>query len=352
MTVTLFSINIDLIPLGIAVGALVLSMFLAVLNKKAIAPLMLRIFSKTRFHYDEILIRAFIRPTSALLIFFGLYFFVVFGIDALSIEPTIDMIPIYNKAIRVAIIVYFTAGTFGASDIFGEILRVVGAKIDIETGKMVSRFIGYIFKFLVIALGVVIIVSEFGYDVNGFLAGLGLGGLTFALAAQDSASNFFSGLVLLFEKPFDAGDWVKLGNLEGSIEAVTFRSTHIKDINGTKIVIPNSDITAKPIISYKDIQMRYTGHAIHFRPESDIEALKAMIAELEAILLADEEILTDTVIVKLADFTVAGVEVKLAYGTKTTDYMEYLAKKQSINLEVLHLIKKHDLQLNVFNTKI
>ena len=55
----------------------------------------------------------------------------------------------------------------------------------------------------------VLVVTEMGYNVNSLIAGLGLGGLTFALAAQDSASNFFGGLVIIFEKPFELGDWIR-----------------------------------------------------------------------------------------------------------------------------------------------
>ncbi|MFQ9680557.1 MAG: mechanosensitive ion channel domain-containing protein [Ruthenibacterium lactatiformans] len=60
----------------------------------------------------------------------------------------------------------------------------------------------------------VLVVTEMGYNVNSLIAGLGLGGLTFALAAQDSASNFFGGLVIIFEKPFELGDWISTASLE------------------------------------------------------------------------------------------------------------------------------------------
>ncbi len=347
MIITFFSLNINIILLGISFGVLLGSILLSKLFKRVISPFLLRRFAKTRFHYDEIVVRAFTRPTTAMILFFGLYFFIFLALESFGIVPGVEFIAFRSRLFRVAIIIYITAGIFGASDIFAEILRNIGSKVDIETGKMVSRFIGYIFKFLVLALSVVIIISEFGYDVNGLLAGLGLGGLTFALAAQESAANFFGGLVIILEKPFDVGDWVVLENVEGSVEAVTFRSTHIKDVNGTKIVIPNSEITAKPIVSYKNIEMRYTSHAINFKPDNDLTALTDMVGELEKILVADEEIVSDTVIVKIADITLAGIVVKLAYGTKTTDYMQYLDKKQSVNVELIKLINKYKLSLNV-----
>ncbi len=352
MMITFFSLNINIILLAISLGVLLGSLLLSKLFKRVISPFLLRRFAKTRFHYDEIIVRAFTRPTTVMIGFLGLFFFIILLLESIGVTLGSGQTAISARIMRVAIIIYLTAGILGSSDIFAEILRTVGSKVDIETGKLVSRFIGYIFKFLVIALSTVIVISEFGYDVNGLLAGLGLGGLTFALAAQESATNFFGGLVIIMEKPFDVGDWVVLENVEGSVEAVTVRSTHIKDINGTMIVIPNSKIIANPIVSYKNIEMRYASHMINFQPDNELSSLTEMVQEMERLLLDDVEVIADTVIVKLADITLRGITVKLAYGTKTTDYMKYLDKKQSVNIELIRLINKYQLRLNVINNNV
>ncbi len=351
MIITLFSIKINIIMIGFALLSLVVSLILSKVFKKLISPFLLRRFAKTRFHYDEIEVRAFTSPTSAMIIFLGVYFFAFFFLDSFVAELPFDESILQHKVLRISVIIYVTWGVFGLSDIFGEMLRVVGSKIDIETGKSVSKFLGNIYRFVVIALGIMIIISEFGYDVNGFLAGLGLGGLTFALAAQDSASNFFSGLVLIFEKPFDVGDWVKLDGAEGEVEAITFRSTYIRDVSGTKIVIPNSKITVQPITSFNSIPMRYASQKINFQPENRLEDLELFVSELESLLKGDEGIMHNTVITKISDFTVYGIVIKLAYGTKTTDYMEFLEKKQQINVEVLRLVTKYNLKMSALSAR-
>ncbi len=97
---------------------------------------------------------------------------------------------------------------------------------------ILAPFLSKLLRFVIIALSVSVIAQEFNYDVNGFVAGLGLGGLAFALAAKDTISNFFGGIIIITEKPFTIGDWVETSTVTGSVEDITFRSTRFRTAQG------------------------------------------------------------------------------------------------------------------------
>ncbi len=346
--ITFFGININSFFLIAAVAVFFAAIVLSRLYKNIISPFFVRLCDKTRHKYNNIIVESFAIPTTVMILFIGLFVAIILGFSAFNIVPSDTMQLIGNKIIRIAIILYITWGLFLASDIFTELIHNVGSKVDIQAGQMASKFLGYVFRFIILSISTVVLIGEFGYDVNGLLAGLGLGGLTFALAAQDSAANFFSGVILIFEKPFQVGDWIVAGTIEGSVEEVTFRNTKIRAMDGSINVIPNSKVTAEPIVSYTDLKNRYATHKIAVNPQTPLDNIKAVVAETEKILKARDDLLADTVIVKITDFTTSGVIVWLAYSTVTAEYAEFINVRQQVNYQFLELIHKHGIELTVF----
>ncbi len=331
-----------------ALVILLFTMVLSRLYRNKISPFIVRLCDRTKFRYNNIIVESFCLPTSMLILAIGIYWTVAFALSAFHISNNVTLDFIGEKVIRVGIIMYFTWGLINSSEVFSELMRNVGNRIDFKASLMASRFLEYVYRFIIISISIVILIGEFGYDVNGLLAGLGLGGLTFALAAQDSAANFFSGVVLIFGKPFEVGDWVKAGNVEGSVEEVTFRSTKIRALDGSINVVPNSTVTAEPIVSYTDLKNRFTDHRIAVDPTCDIDRLKLLLVNIEKSLVNNDELLPDSVIVKLTDFTVSGLVIRVAYSTVTADYAEFLSVRHRINFELLKLINEHEIRLTVF----
>src|SRR5699024_1747974 len=90
------------------------------------------------------------------------------------------------------------------------------------------------------AIGISIIAQEFNYNIGGVVAGLGLGGLAFALAAQDALANLFGGFVIITERPFSIEDWIQTPSVEGVVEDITFRSTKIRTFDQALVTVSNS----------------------------------------------------------------------------------------------------------------
>ena len=93
---------------------------------------------------------------------------------------------------------------------------------DIKVDKILFPFMSKTLRLILIALAITIIAETWGYNIQGFVTGLGLGGLAFALAAKDAAANVIAGIFIILDKPFTIGDWVSSDDLEGSIEEYFF----------------------------------------------------------------------------------------------------------------------------------
>ena len=104
-----------------------------------------------------------------------------------------------------------------------------------------------VLKTVVIVIGSIFILDNLQFDIAGLIAGLSIGGLAFALAAQDTIKNFFGSLMIFIDKPFQVGDWITAGEVDGTVEEVGFRSTRIRTFRNSVIYIPNGIITNQAV---------------------------------------------------------------------------------------------------------
>ncbi len=97
-------------------------------------------------------------------------------------------------------------------------------------------------KVVIVAVGTTMILGVLGFEVNTLLAGLGIGGLAFSFAAKDTIANFFGSVNVVLDRPFQVGDWVRIGSYEGTIESVGLRSSRLRTAEDSQLIIPNSEI--------------------------------------------------------------------------------------------------------------
>ena len=227
---TFFDINtFSITRLVIAIGLVIA--FIAL--KGLLSTIIIKIF-KIRGK-KNIKSNSFYKPLKILFAFLGIYL----AIQVLA--PTAFLQGILKKVLRLLIIVlvtYSIANLFGPDSKFERALRKKLDKANDHMVKMICKCI----KIFIMFIGIVIIISELGYNISGLIAGLGIGGVAIALAAQDTASNIIGALMIILDKPFEVGDWVTIGTNEGTIEEFTFRSTRIRESKNCVVSIPNSKV--------------------------------------------------------------------------------------------------------------
>jgi len=215
----------------------------------------------------------------------------------------------------------------------------------LDVDDIVSPVLSKAVRFIIIALLVVIIANEWGYDVNGFIAGLGLGGLAFALAAQDALSNMFGGIVIVLEKPFVIGDWIKTPSVEGTVEAITFRSTMIRGSDQALITMPNSTLANEPITNYTRMGKRRINYHLSISYQASAEQIQTCIIRIRNMLAEHPGIHPETILVNFEKFSDSGLDILVYCFTNTTVWSEYLKVRQDINLRIMQIVE--DLNLKI-----
>lgn len=134
-----------------------------------------------------------------------------------------------------------------AADASGLLIDHLARKKQSQIGDQLAPLATKMLKSMVIIIGSLVILQNFGVNVTAILAGLGLGGVALAFAAQDTVANFFGTVTILLDSPFRVGDHVKIIDVEGTIEEVGFRSTRIRSFNNSLITLPNSVVAKEKV---------------------------------------------------------------------------------------------------------
>lgn len=146
---------------------------------------------------------------------------------------------------------------------------------DPETLRLIAR----ILRWSIIVLGTMIALDQVNFDVTGFMAGLGIAGITIGFALQDIARNFVAGILLLIRQPFDIGDAVKVNGYSGTVLDITTRDTVLKTWDGEMVIMPNIDVFTNPIINYSELPYRRRTVMIGLGYGEDIDRAKALFLE-------------------------------------------------------------------------
>ncbi len=225
-------------------------------------------------------------------------------------------------------------------DVLGDWLEAKAAatetKLDDQLVPLVSRSL----KVFVAAVGAMFILQNFNVDVGSLLAGLGLGGLAFALAAKDTVANFFGSLTIFIDKPFQIGDWVVISGFEGNIEEVGFRTTRIRTFYNSLLTVPNSTIAATVVDNYGARRYRRYKTFLKIDYNTSPEKVQAFLEGIRASILALPGMRKDYFMIEFDGFTESGLSIQVYSFMETPTWVEELRVRTWFNLEILRLAKE------------
>jgi MscS family membrane protein len=228
-------------------------------------------------HVDTTLIRAAMRPLGvvamAALWWLGL---MLLGLPARPLSVLL-------LAVKVLAIASFVWAAYRAVDVAAAVLASYAAETETRYDDLLVPLLRSSAKIVIAAFGTLFLADNLNINVTGLLAGLGLGGIAFALAAQDTVKNFFGSITVLVDRPFQVGDWVVVGDIEGTVETVGFRSTRIRTFYNSLVTLPNSNLISAYVDNYGARRFRrwkaYLGVA-YDTPPKKIDVLCEGIREL------------------------------------------------------------------------
>lgn len=216
--------------------------------------------------------------------------------------------------------------------------------------KTLLQFFIKVAKVIVIFITIAILLKEIGFDVTALLTSLGLGGVILALAAQDTASNLFAGVVILFDKPFAVGDWISVGGMEGVVEEMSFRSCRIRTFDNALISVPNNKLGGDSVTNWTKMNVRKTRITIGLLYSTKKETLQKVCDEIKANLMKYNSIKKDNIMVWFDNFNTSSLDVVVQYHTYLTRGADYFALKEEIQYMIMDVVESNGTDF-AFNTQ-
>ncbi len=191
---------------------------------------------------------------------------------------------------------------------------------------------------LVVLIGLGAIMDAWGYNVAGLIAGLGIGGLAVALAAQDTLANLFGYFVILADEPFQIGDFVVFDEVKGTVERLGLRSTRIRAPDQSLITVPNRTVMNASITNWSRLRKRRLEMTLSIEYSSTPQQVLSVVQAIRDMLQRHELVEHKSVVVQFTGFREGALDILIVCFVNTPDWADFQAARQDINLKIMDLL--------------
>ncbi len=209
-----------------------------------------------------------------------------------------------------------------------------------------TTVVGKIVKIVLYIIAGYLTLKQFNYDIGGIATGLGLTGALVALATQDLIKQILSGLSIFADKPFEVGDWIEIGEISGTVEDITIRSTKVRTIEDTMVTVPNDLITSSNVINWGEINKRVFRSNLKFALETEERIIEKIINRIKFILKYNEDIIRNSINVQVLNIEESAIDIDIYLETTITNYIEYRNFCNKINLTILNILETQNVKLS------
>jgi MscS family membrane protein len=247
---------------------------------------------------------------------------------------------ILSVAVKLLVSISAVWSAFRLVDIVYVLLMRKALKTNNRFDDLLVPMISKSLKVFVVVMGVVFSADNLNIDVTSLLAGLGLGGLAFALAAKDLLGNFFGSLTVLLDRPFQIGDWVVIGDVEGSVEEVGFRSTRIRTFYNSLITLPNAILTNTKIDNMGARRYRRMKSMLGLTYDTPPEKIDAFCEGIRVLIRLHPYMRKDYYHVYFNQYNAASLDILVYVFWETPDWNMELRERHRFLLDILRLAKQ------------
>ncbi|MCM2680950.1 mechanosensitive ion channel family protein [Echinimonas agarilytica] len=210
-----------------------------------------------------------------------------------------------------------------------------------EQGALLLRPLFNVLKILVMLIALLIWLENLGFKASTMLAGLGIGGLAIALAAQKSVENLIGAITLYVSTPVKAGDFCKFGSQTGVVEEIGLRFTRVRTIDRTVINIPNATFVDLHLENYSEREKIRYSPAIKLRLDSRSDQVQTVLSQIKSALISHPLVDEAPLRVRLKDFGTHALEVNVLCYLNTIVFDEYLEAAEELNLQILKILEEN-----------
>lgn len=289
-----------------------------------------KLAKKTETDIDDTLIEIVRSLKPSFYYFVALYFAVTF----LTLTPLIGQIVngmliawvIYQVIIALQILIDYALG------------KKLEKKEKDPGARAAVKYVGNFLKGALWVIGLLLILSNLGVNITSLVAGLGIGGIAIALALQSVLGDLFSSFAIYFDKPFQIGDFIVVGESAGTVEKIGIKTTRIRSTTGEELIISNQELTSARIKNYKRLKARRALFTIGVLYETPVEKLRKIPDFIKKIIESVPKTRFDRVHFKeLADFS---LNFEVSFYVESNEYQEFLDTQQEVFLQMMEVFAK------------
>ena len=263
---------------------------------------------------------------------------IYFGINYLTLTEKAEK---YIHGAFVVVVTYYAVRLVSSTVLL--ILQSYVRKHD--TGEEKIKQLGGIMLLINVfiwAIGMLSIFANLGYDVTTVVAGLGIGGIAIALAAQNILGDLFNYFVIFFDRPFEIGDYIVIDDKKGNVEHIGIKTTRLKSLSGEQLILSNSDLTKSRIHNFKRLERRRIAFTMNVVYETSLDQLKEIPDIIKSIIASVKLTTLDRVhFLTYGDYS---LKFEVVYFVETSDYNMYADIQQEINFKIFEKFQQKNIK--------
>ena len=336
--IDLFNIHLFGNSLGKWTTALVVFIIFLLLRKqlsKLVTLIALKWVQRSETKLDDEILNVIQKPIAFGMIILG------FNVAFSFLKFTESFSETISHTMSTLTIVLFAWVIYRVIKLFENSNELIAKRFKTDNGITLAKLLLSILKAIILIIAGMNILSTWGINITGFVASLGLVGMAFALAAKDTASNFFGSMVLFTDQPFKVGDWIKTPEVEGTIEAIGVRSTKVRTFARALVSVPNGNLANAAILNWSEMNKRQIKMTLGLTYSTTATQMKTILAEMRELLKNDEDIHQQTIYIHFTEFQDSALGIFCYFFTKTTNWGEYMQVRERINLELMEIVEKN-----------
>ena len=317
----------------IALGVIIAGIVLLYILKRSILLRIKEWASKTSNSIDDIIIRGIERSLIPLLYVLIIYV----AINYLSVPSKI--MGKIKVVVWIAVMFFILRSVTAAIRYF--IFGRMKEKPDNEARKKQANGLILILNITIWILGFVFLLDNLGYNIGALIAGLGIGGIAIALAAQTILGDLFSYFVIYFDKPFEIGDFIGFDDKSGSVEYIGLKSTRLRTVSGEQLICSNKNLTDSRVHNYGRMERRRVAFKIGIVYQTTANIIKEIPSLVKNIIEQSKDVQFDRAhFMNLGQST---LDFEFVYFILTPDYTVFMDRQQEILLSIFETFEKKNI---------
>ncbi len=269
--------------------------------------------------------------------------FLCFGVFYLSVD-TLTLAPLLKRIIDIiglAVLTLFSVRLIIDSISYGFEIYMSSRGKSVTLKRSLNGILRII-KILVWGLAIAFFLDNLGFKITAVVAGLGIGGVAVALAAQAVLKDLFSYISIIFDRPFEVGDFIIIGEYLGTVEQIGIKTTRISSLSGEQLIFSNSDLTDSRVRNYKKMQRRRVSFKFSVTYQTPVKKLKEIPKIIENIIEnIDDAIFDRAHFSSYGDFSLV---FEVVYYILGSNYNKYMDIQQEINLAIKEELEKREIE--------